>query len=248
MKSGSGLAALRPFLAGRLPSGALPTSCFLATFAGGFAPAPRPVAFIAFAGFDFGLGTLPPISSQGPPDIIGFNDDDHLQNGFEVRRAKFGFRGNAFTPNFTYNLRWGRHVNRAIHVLQTRAPLRGADVVLLQEMDADGTERIANALEMFWVYYPAAIHPKRGRDFGNAILSRWPIVAEELGVSREPYGLRMDPTHLLTAEFHTLTLTHARGRSDAYVCSYQLVDLRSGRMVWEDKWEVKRAIQGLTFD
>jgi hypothetical protein len=77
---------------------------------------------------------------------------------------------------------------------------------------------------------------------------RWPMVAEELGVSEEPYGLRLNPTHLLTAEFHALTRTSGRGRSDAYVCSYQLLDLRTGAIVWEDTWEVKRAASGLTYD
>jgi endonuclease/exonuclease/phosphatase family metal-dependent hydrolase len=77
----------------------------------------------------------------------------------------------------TYNVQWGEHVDRAIHVLTTRAPLPEADIVVLQEMDAEGTRRIADTLGMAWVYYPAAVHPKRGRDFGNAILSRWPIVA-----------------------------------------------------------------------
>jgi len=28
------------------------------------------------------------------------------------------------------------------------------------------------------VYYPATFHPKFGRDFGNAVLSRWPIVGD----------------------------------------------------------------------
>jgi hypothetical protein len=77
---------------------------------------------------------------------------------------------------------------------------------------------------------------------------RWPIVAEELGVSEEPYGLRMNPTHQLTAEFHALTSTSGKGRTDAYLCDYQLLDLHSGQIVWEDKWEVKRAISGRTYD
>lgn len=77
---------------------------------------------------------------------------------------------------------------------------------------------------------------------------RWHIVAEELGVSQEPYGLRMNPTHVLTADFGALTNTSGRGRSDMYVCSYQLIDLRNGDVVWEDKWEVKRAIAGRTYD
>ena len=77
---------------------------------------------------------------------------------------------------------------------------------------------------------------------------RWHIVADELDVAEEPYGLRMDPTHLLTAEFLALTNTSAAGRSDAYLCDYQLLDLDTGRIVWEDKWEVKRAVSGLTYD
>jgi hypothetical protein len=82
---------------------------------------------------------------------------------------------------------------------------------------------------------------------------RWPMVARELNVSAEPYGLRMNPTDLLTAEFYALTNTSGKGRSDAYFCSYQLLELTdaqasSGRIIWEDKWEVKRAITGKTYD
>jgi len=87
--------------------------------------------------------------------------------------------GNHALRVVTYNVQWGRRVERAINVLKTRAPLTDADIVVLQEMDAEGTRRIAEALGMGWVYYPAAVHPKRGSDFGNAILSRWPIVADE---------------------------------------------------------------------
>jgi hypothetical protein len=77
---------------------------------------------------------------------------------------------------------------------------------------------------------------------------RWALVAEELGVSEEPYGLRAAPTHQLTAEFLALTNTSAKGRSDAYLCDYQLLDLRSGAIVWEDSWEVKRSVSGVTWD
>jgi hypothetical protein len=77
---------------------------------------------------------------------------------------------------------------------------------------------------------------------------RWTLVATELGVSEEPYGLRLDPTHLLTATFNALTTTAGSGRSDTYFCSYELVDLGTGRIVWEDSWEVKRSVSGLTYD
>ncbi len=73
---------------------------------------------------------------------------------------------------------------------------------------------------------------------------RWPIAPDEVS---EP-SPRVPPTHLLAGAFHTLTQTSGRGRSDAYLCAFQLTDLRSGMLVWEDAWEVKRAVLGLTYD
>lgn len=77
---------------------------------------------------------------------------------------------------------------------------------------------------------------------------RWPIVAEALGDADVPPELRMTPTHQVTAEFHALTATSGAGRSDAYLCDWQLIDLDFGTIVWEDAWEVKRAVTGRTYD
>lgn len=79
---------------------------------------------------------------------------------------------------------------------------------------------------------------------------RWPQIAEAMNadVGAEPPNMRMKPTHLLTAEFSSLTNTSAAGRSDAYVCEFELIDLATGRIVWTDSWEVKRAVRGLTYD
>src|SRR5260370_25131084 len=79
----------------------------------------------------------------------------------------------------TYNVKYGRQVNRAIYALRHYGPLRGADIILLQEMDAPATRQIAAALEMAYVYYPAGMDGHTHRDFGNAVLSRWPITADE---------------------------------------------------------------------
>ncbi len=78
----------------------------------------------------------------------------------------------------TFNIQFGRHVDRAIELLRSAQPANRADIATLQEVDAKGTRRIAEALGMSYVYYPAAVHPKTGRDFGNAVLSRWPIVED----------------------------------------------------------------------
>jgi endonuclease/exonuclease/phosphatase family metal-dependent hydrolase len=76
----------------------------------------------------------------------------------------------------TFNVQYANHVDRAADLLSSTAELRAADVIALQEMDAAGTRALATALGMSYVYYPATLYQRRGRDFGNAILSRWPIV------------------------------------------------------------------------
>ncbi len=75
---------------------------------------------------------------------------------------------------------------------------------------------------------------------------RWAPLQDELGP--EPPVLRLPPTHQLTGEFTALTNTSGRGRSDMYLAAYQLFELQTGRLIWEDRWEVKRAVEGRTYD
>lgn len=75
---------------------------------------------------------------------------------------------------------------------------------------------------------------------------RWPAAAGELGTVDGQR--RLPTTHLLSAEFQALTSTSAAGRSDMYVCAFQLTELEYGRLVWEDLWEVKYAVRGVTWD
>ncbi|MES2521877.1 MAG: endonuclease/exonuclease/phosphatase family protein [Gemmatimonadota bacterium] len=79
----------------------------------------------------------------------------------------------------TFNIKYAIKVDEAIRVLTTDRALRDPDLLFLQEMDGPGTARIAAALGMGYVYYPAARHVRTGRDFGNALLTRWPIVSDE---------------------------------------------------------------------
>lgn len=76
----------------------------------------------------------------------------------------------------TFNIEFAYQVDSAIAVLTGEAALQNADVVLLQEMDEISTARVAQALGMWHVYYPATLHPRTKRDMGNAVLSRWPII------------------------------------------------------------------------
>jgi len=75
----------------------------------------------------------------------------------------------------TFNLKWGRHTDRAADLFTRPGPLRDADLVVLEEMDRPGTERLARALGFGYVYVPSAVHPVPKQDFGVALLSPWPL-------------------------------------------------------------------------
>lgn len=75
----------------------------------------------------------------------------------------------------SYNVKYGRNIAGAAALLASDVRLKDADVVALQEMDETGADCLARRLGLNYVYYPAAVHPADHRNFGNAILSPWPI-------------------------------------------------------------------------
>lgn len=79
----------------------------------------------------------------------------------------------------TFNIEFGREVDAALEVLTSEPDLRDPDVLLLQEMDEPSVRRIADALGLRYAYYPATFSLRSDRDFGNAVLSPWPILSDE---------------------------------------------------------------------
>ena len=75
----------------------------------------------------------------------------------------------------SYNIFHGKKIEDAMQDLSSSETLKNADIVLLQEMDEIGTERIARERGYNYIYFPAGVHPRSRRNFGNAILSKWPI-------------------------------------------------------------------------
>ena len=78
----------------------------------------------------------------------------------------------------SFNIEYARETRRAIRILRTAPELRDADVLLLQEMTAPATKMIADSLGLYYVYYPAIYNRLVRHDFGNAVLSRWPVVED----------------------------------------------------------------------
>jgi hypothetical protein len=64
----------------------------------------------------------------------------------------------------------------------------------------------------------------------------------------ERYDQRLVPTHALAATFYSITNLGRAARSDAYLCAFQLLDLRDDQLVWEDRYEVKYATVRNRFD
>ena len=90
----------------------------------------------------------------------------------------------------TFNVKWGKEVDRVVELLRTAAELRDADLVFLQEMGPEGVEKVAGALGYDYVYYPAVHHPVAKQDFGDAVLTRWPIAADRKIVLPELHRFR----------------------------------------------------------
>jgi endonuclease/exonuclease/phosphatase family metal-dependent hydrolase len=90
----------------------------------------------------------------------------------------------------TFNVKWGKAIDTVAELLRTEPALREPDLVFLQEMDSRGVEKLAATLGYDYVYYPAAYHPRAHQDFGNAVLSRWPMVDDRKLVLPELHRFR----------------------------------------------------------
>ncbi len=111
----------------------------------------------------------------------------------------------------TYNLRYAEAISETIATFQSVDPLAAADFILLQEMDEVGVAALARALGYDYVYAPASV-AEDGDDFGNAILSRWPL--------SDPQKLILPGLHPLTGQQRTATRATARaGGSDILLYS-----------------------------
>jgi endonuclease/exonuclease/phosphatase family metal-dependent hydrolase len=93
----------------------------------------------------------------------------------------------------TFNLKFARHVDRAVKLLNGSDILQKVDILALQEMDEQGVDKIARRLGLNYVYYPALIHKAHGKNFGNALLSPWGIVEDQKILLPHPGRLDQAP-------------------------------------------------------
>jgi PBP1b-binding outer membrane lipoprotein LpoB len=68
---------------------------------------------------------------------------------------------------------------------------------------------------------------------------------ELTGVDLGPSPDALNPEYALTATFTSLTTENTQGRSDYYVCSFELTNLQTRTLLWSDKYEVqKKTVRG----
>jgi endonuclease/exonuclease/phosphatase family metal-dependent hydrolase len=89
----------------------------------------------------------------------------------------------------SWNIQYGRDLERALADIRSHPDLWRADLVMLQEMDTFGASLLADSLGFNHVYSPAAVHPHHQETFGNAVLSRWPVLATSVLVLPHPTPL-----------------------------------------------------------
>jgi endonuclease/exonuclease/phosphatase family metal-dependent hydrolase len=108
-----------------------------------------------------------------PSDTENFLDADSPRFVVDHVRASPACRGEFKVVS--WNIKFSREIETALAELEQVAELRDADIMLLQEMDEYGVETIAGTRGYNFVYFPASVHCRTGRNFGNAILAKWPI-------------------------------------------------------------------------
>ena len=79
----------------------------------------------------------------------------------------------------TYNIKLSKKLEQAVQELSEEPDLKDADVILLQEMDPAAVEIMGKILKYNYIYYPAALRGWDNKGFGNAVLSRWPILRHQ---------------------------------------------------------------------
>lgn len=103
----------------------------------------------------------------------------------------------------TYNIQLGQRLERVARVIEREPALGGADILALQEADEAAVERLAGG-EFGYAYFASSRHPTTGRNFGPALLSRWPIL--DHAKVELPGGTR--PGRLLRIAVRTTLLVH----------------------------------------
>jgi PBP1b-binding outer membrane lipoprotein LpoB len=98
------------------------------------------------------------------------------------------------------------------------------------------------AKEAFVARLRALLHERAPQKFAWVMnRDNWYAIRDQ-ELDRGPDPDRVQPEYALTARFSSITDESSKHRSSYYLCVYNLTDLNSGRSLWTDKYEVKKAV------
>jgi endonuclease/exonuclease/phosphatase family metal-dependent hydrolase len=127
-----------------------------------------------FSVFRLGVGALALLAAGACSNALNYADP----SGPRYTGHFAGIDADPALRIVTFNIKFSREIDRAIELFQKNHDLQNPDIIALQEMNNAGVDRIARALGMSYVYYPAAFHPQGSGDFGNALLVRGTIESD----------------------------------------------------------------------
>lgn len=105
--------------------------------------------------------------------IVNYTDPEgHLAQGYHADSNR-PFDGSLRVVS--WNLHFGEKLDDVVATLENANELQDTDLLLLQEIDAEGVEIIARRLRYNYIFYPTVFSRKRQNEFGLAILSKWAL-------------------------------------------------------------------------
>ena len=72
--------------------------------------------------------------------------------------------------------------------------------------------------------------------------------ARQRGTVAEDFAAERKPTHTMVATFRSVVRSTGKDRTDVYFCEFELLDLETGEIVWNDTVEFKRTAHGRSWD
>lgn len=149
----------------------------------------------------------------------------------------------------TYNIDFGINIDNALAELAGYEELHRPDIVLLQEMDEAGVARMAEILRYDFVYYPASVH-KHGRNFGNAILTPWPMRDDKKVIlpHRSPLNRQMRISLAATITINDLDILTLCSHTEVYMTTRRLRNAQVGAIIDEISTDAPHVIVGGDFN
>lgn len=156
-----------------------------------------------------------------PPFLVNYEDPIGPRYTGQYVKNEPSYSGSIKVVS--YNIDFGEKVEQALTELTKIEDLQNPDILLLQEMNEEGVEQMAQALKMNFVYYPASIH-KHGRNFGNAILTTWPIKDDKKVIlpHRAPLNRQMRISLAATLTINGLDILTHCAHTEIYMTTRRL--------------------------